>query len=164
MPRKKKLSVEVVRSLPEMLARRAAVLSPRQEAAAWFSQESWAVLDDLVKQKVAEVLAHREDFLFEPHFQERRVSFELRRLMTVPELKKWSRYYDRWGCLRCGTKRRPHASHGYCQPCKSCIWYRLKTILKELSRERSSSATEVQQLTSRITAATRLLGKGEPSR
>jgi hypothetical protein len=37
-----------------------------------------AALDQLVQQKVAEILATRDEFLFEPFFRSRQVSVELR--------------------------------------------------------------------------------------
>ncbi len=145
MPRKKKPVVEIVRVVP-LLPPVASPPSPQE------------LLERLIAQKVAEALAERDDFLFEPHFRERRVSYELRRLMTVPERKKWTVYFDRWGCLKCGTKRAVHAANGYCPTCRSKVVYRLKQILKELRGERPYAAQDVGQIVSSVTSAEQLLG------
>jgi hypothetical protein len=66
-----------------------------------------AMLDQLVEEKVAQVMAKRSDTLFQPYFQSRRVAAEIRRNQTVPERGKWSRYFKKWGCEVCGMKRQP---------------------------------------------------------
>jgi hypothetical protein len=66
-----------------------------------------ATLQKLVQQKVAEILTARDEFIFEPFFRSQQVTFEIRRLQTVPELKKWSLFYERHGCLCCGKSERP---------------------------------------------------------
>jgi hypothetical protein len=94
------------------------------------------LVERLVKRQVAEILTRRDDLAFEPFFRDRQVAYELRRLLTVPELHKWSAYFERWGCLRCGNRDRGHGSTGMCKGvCASKVRYRLKVIVKDLSAQ-----------------------------
>lgn len=90
-------------------------------------------LEKLVAEKVHEILANRdsEHLLLRPFFDSRRVSIELRRLQTVPELYKWSEYFRRFGCLICETKRTRHAACGMCPTCYLRTFGRLKRIVAE---------------------------------
>ena len=56
-------------------------------------------LNRLVQQKVAEIMAERDVIVFEPFFRSRQIAYELKRLQTVPEQRKWTVYFDRYGCL-----------------------------------------------------------------
>ncbi len=86
-------------------------------------------LDELVRQKVAEVLAQRGDAILEPFFQARHVANELRRLQNVPEQRKWSVFYERHGCLRCQDTQRPHAGTGMCDRCRNWVVQALGKII-----------------------------------
>ena len=99
------------------------------------TENDQAKLERLVQQKVAETLAARELFVFEPFFRTRQVAYEIRRLQTVPELKKWSVYYDRYGCLFCKEQTLPHASHGFCRRCLSRVSSQLNEIIRDLVRD-----------------------------
>ena len=72
--------------------------------------------------------------LLEPWFRPRQKSFEIRRTQTMPELRKWRVYFDRWGCVTCGTNKRMHAGLGFCQTCYLRVSQRIKEILKETER------------------------------
>lgn len=89
------------------------------------------LLKDLVQKQVAEIMAQRDDFVFQPFFQQKKVSDEIRRLQTVPEQNKWNRYFGRWGCLRCRTRRAPHCSLGFCARCRKLIFERLKSVIAD---------------------------------
>jgi hypothetical protein len=93
-------------------------------------------LDALVQQRVAEILAARDEFIFEPFFRSRQVAYELRRLQTVPERKKWSVYFERYGCLYCQRQDQPHGTNGFCGACHCRVTQRLKEIVSELMQER----------------------------
>ena len=71
-----------------------------------------------------------------PYFQSRRVYQEFKRLQSVPEQRKWAVHYDRFGCTRCKTKKRPHSSCGMCLRCKMQVAQQLKSIVKELGKGR----------------------------
>ncbi len=90
-------------------------------------------LQRYIQHHVAELLAQREDGIFQPFFQSRRIYQELKKLQSVPEQRKWSMYFSRYGCLFCKSKKRPHSSCGMCLRCKMCVAQRLNAIVKELS-------------------------------
>ena len=109
--------------------------SPAQIAAVQGERQT---LDQLVRQRVAEIMAERESLEFEPFFRSRQVANELRRLQTVPEQQKWGLYYERHGCLICERNDRIHAGNGMCPPCHRTITSRLRTILEALAEGRPS--------------------------
>lgn len=89
----------------------------------------------LVQQGIAEALAARDEFVFEPFFRTRQMAYEIKRLQTVPERKKWGIFFERRGCLSCHTKDKPHASNGLCSLCHGQVFRILKEILSELMQE-----------------------------
>jgi hypothetical protein len=89
------------------------------------------LLKDLVQKQVAEIMAQRDEFLFQPFFQQKKVADEIKRMQTVPEQNKWNRYYDRWGCLTCRTRKFPHCSLGMCANCHGRIFHRLKSVIAD---------------------------------
>ena len=93
-----------------------------------------AEMDRRMEQKFAELLARRDDGIIQPYFHRRRVYQEFKRLLSVPEQRKWSVYFCRFGCTRCKTKKRPHSSCGMCLRCKMQVAQQLKSIVKELSK------------------------------
>ncbi len=93
------------------------------------------LLDLLVQQKVAEALTARDEFVLEPWFRSRQVSYEIKRLQTVPERKKWSVFFERQGCLSCHKRDHPHASNDLCRPCHGQVFHVLKEIVSELMQE-----------------------------
>jgi hypothetical protein len=90
-----------------------------------------AELDRLVQEKVAEILHARDEFMFEPFFRSRQIAYELKRLQTVTEQNKWQVYFQRFGCLRCGTRERIHVGAGCCDRCYPETYNRLKQIVGE---------------------------------
>jgi hypothetical protein len=88
-------------------------------------------LDGLVQHKVAEIMADRDCVVFEPFFRSRRIADELRRLQTMPERRKWSVYYERYGCLICETQKRMHVGNGMCARCYARTFNTLKQIIAE---------------------------------
>ena len=99
------------------------------------TQVDVGTIQKLVQQQVAEALAQREAAVFEPFFRSRQVAYELRRLQSVPEQKKWSVYYERHGCQQCKRADLIHAGNGYCSRCYSRMGQILKRIIRELSEQ-----------------------------
>ena len=99
------------------------------------TQVDTGTIQKLVQQQVAEVLAQREAAVFEPFFRSRQVAYELRRLQSVPEQKKWSVYFERHGYQQCKRADLIHAGNGYCPCCYSRMGYILKGIIRELSEQ-----------------------------
>lgn len=108
------------------------ILAPRASVPAAVGQ----VIEKLVQEKVDEALEAKGSRIFEPWFRTKREAYELRRLQTVPERTKWGLYYERFGCIHCHTKKRPHASTGFCAPCRAKIAHQLEAIIRELGEAR----------------------------
>ena len=75
-------------------------------------------------------------FLLEPFFRKRRDSVRIQRLKTFPERKAVADAYAEIGCIRCQTKRRPHAACGLCDVCRR--WY--LNVLQRAIRNRQREA------------------------
>jgi hypothetical protein len=80
-------------------------------------------LNKAVREQVLEIMAERDALAFEPFFRSRQVSYELKRLQSVPEQQKFSIAYERYGCLHCGTKEAIHAGNNLCNNCRA-LWFR----------------------------------------
>jgi hypothetical protein len=88
-------------------------------------------LNSLVQQKVAEIMAERDAVVFEPFFRSRQIAYELKRLQTMPEQRKWSVWFERYGCLICETRKRIHVGNGMCTQCYQRTFQTLKQIIAE---------------------------------
>jgi hypothetical protein len=97
-----------------------------------------AMLDKLVEEKVAQVMAKKSDALFQPYFQGRGVTTGIRKTQTVSEQRRWSRYFKKWGCDVCGTKKRGHYALGRCLNCYRRTEMRLNEIMAQLASEKGS--------------------------
>jgi hypothetical protein len=90
---------------------------------------------ELVKPATPELLTEKAiredpDFVFEPWFRSRRVSYQIRALKSVPERCVWDVVFKKWGCMICQTKEKSHGSLGMCQRCHRIIWQRLRAALR----------------------------------
>jgi hypothetical protein len=117
-----------------------------------------AILDKLVEKKVGELMSRDQDLLFQPYFQGRKVAAEIRRNQTVPEQRRWSRYFKKWGCDVCEMKRQPgrhtelpprtgekikkkeHHALGRCLACYSRTEQRLNEIMAHGASQKGSIA------------------------
>ena len=88
-------------------------------------------LRKLVQQQVAEIMAERDALVFEPFFRGRQVSYEIKRLQSVPEQEKFRIGYERYGCMDCKTQGRPHAGNNLCDRCRSKWFSRFAQIIAE---------------------------------
>jgi hypothetical protein len=91
-----------------------------------------ALLDRIVTQRVAEIMAEKEAATLEPFFRSRQIAFEIRRLQTVPEQESWHVFFERHGCLYCHSKERIHGGCGMCVRCYPRILNEKQTIIREL--------------------------------
>jgi hypothetical protein len=96
-----------------------------------------AMLDKLVEEKVAELMSNGGDARFQPYFQSNRVVAEVRRNQTVSERSKWTRYFKKWGCDVCGTRKRAHLGLGRCQACYFRTDQRLRELLTQAASEKA---------------------------
>ena len=90
-----------------------------------------AELERMVDKRVAEVMADRDAFVFEPFFRSRQVAYELKRLQRVPEQQKFAVSFERYGCMICETRERIHAGNGMCGLCHAKWFRRLTQIVAE---------------------------------
>ncbi len=95
-------------------------------------------LEQFIEQKLAEMM-DGDAGVFEPFFQRKAISAEIRKLQTVPQQRKWHNYFEEWGCLMCEKKNWPHRSNGMCQSCYGRTLARLQAILRLTEKERSDA-------------------------
>ena len=116
--------------------RRMEVLPSPQELARVPSME--AEVQRRAVEMAAQIVAQKEQFMFEPFFRSRQVAYELKRLQTVPEQQTWRIYNQRFGCLICETMERIHVGCGMCGRCYASTLGRLKQIRGEQIREETA--------------------------
>jgi len=92
----------------------------------------------LAVEMAVQIVAQKEQFLFEPFFRSRQVAYELKRLQNVSEQRTWKIYYVRFGCMVCETTERIHGGCGMCCRCYSNNLGRLKQIRGEQIREETA--------------------------
>jgi hypothetical protein len=93
----------------------------------------------MVERKVAEILASHGG-VFEPFFQPQDVSAAIRKQQTVPQQRKWTYYFEEWGCLHCHSKERSHASCGLCYLCCRRVTSRLYAIIRAHTKNETMPA------------------------
>lgn len=89
------------------------------------------MLEELVNRKVEQLLANQASAVFEPFFRDKRAASAIRKLQDVHWQRKFSYYYEDWGCMICRDTSAPHTSLGMCAKC--------------LSREKARIATSVRR-------------------
>lgn len=83
-------------------------------------------IQDLVDRRVVELLADPKDFAFGGWFRDRAASNALRKQQSINDRTRWSRYFDRWGCVSCRAKDNTYGACGFCHLC----YIRIRTRLK----------------------------------
>ena len=153
MPRKKKANVEIVSASETHLV-------PLVQAPAVNLQ---AMLDRMVRERVDEILAMRAGGHVEPDFQPREVANDARIRNNVFEIRKWSLFFEKWGCRTCHRKNVAHASSGCCARCHNLVAQRLAAIKRDFYRDDPELEIErqINQITSRMRSAQALLGDVE---
>ena len=106
-----------------LAVREVEVLGPAREI-----PDARAAIEQLVEQKIAEMMGSG-DAIFEPFFRTKQIADEIKRLETVPMQRKWTRYFEEYGCLICESKEVPHRSLGMCANCHHRTAMRLARIL-----------------------------------
>jgi len=92
----------------------------------------------LALEMAAQIIAEKEQAIWEPYFRSRQVAYELKRLQNVSDQNSWKIYYLRFGCMICETTERVHGGCGKCTRCYSFILGRLKQIRGEEIRDRTA--------------------------
>lgn len=127
---------------PEIV--RAEVIYPPTPGA--FSSGVLKEFSALVEQKVAEVLAERDEFLLEPFFRDAATAKTIRRLQSVSEREKWAVYFARHGCLVCEDRRRPYSENGMDLRCRRRTYERLRAVLRRTDAKSEPPALAVVDL------------------
>lgn len=142
MPRSKKPKAELIRVQPQM---------------------DLEALDRLIQKRVAEATASQGGIL-EPWFQSNAVAAAIRRHQSIFHKRKFALYFEKWGCVVCGTKTRPHDSNAMCLPCFHQFVARIKQLEKEYAKAHPQEYAnqQTENLTSRIRNAERILGRALP--
>ena len=123
-----------------------------------------ADLERLIQQKVAEALENQKAIL-EPWFQtSRALAAAIRRHQSIFHKRKFALYFEKWGCLVCGTKEKAHASRGMCHECLCKFVQRLQQLEKEYAQAHPQEyeSQQIESLTSRVRSAERILGTARP--
>lgn len=151
MPRKKKPIVEIVPASQ-------AALVPKPSPA-----NIEAIIERMVWERVDEILAERGAAEMEPNFQPREISTEIRLRQSVYERRKWSIYFEKWGCKVCGNKKVSHVGSGSCERCYMRVYQRLAQIKHDFDKANPESEIkrDIDQITKRVRSAQALLGHGE---
>lgn len=151
MPRKKVPTAEIVP------ASQAAIVPPRSR------EDVETMIARIVRERVDEIMVKVEAGQVEPDFLLKDEAAELRRRQDVFERRKWSLYFEKYGCRTCHRKNVSNFGTGHCQPCYQLIAQRLKQLRAEYEREHPDSEIDrqIDRLTSRFRVAKSLLRGGE---
>jgi hypothetical protein len=85
---------------------------------------------------------------------------------SVFHIRKFALYFEKWGCLVCGTKEQAHDTHAMCHNCSLRFTHRLQQIEKEYAEAHPQEYEnrQIESLTSRLRNAERILGTVRPVR
>jgi hypothetical protein len=100
----------------------------------------------MVEEQVQEALSGDKESIFQPFFQTKEIAREIKRRQTVPEQQKWHFYFEKHGCLICGTKEKAHHHLGMCATCLRRTYQRLAQIIREHTPETQQSYVDTMQL------------------
>ena len=101
------------------------------------SQRLKEAITQLIEEKVSEAISG-PTAAFEPFFQSKRMLKEIRRAQSVPERNKFVYYFEKWGCMVCGTHEGGHGALGMCRTCYPRITHRLRAGVREHSEHQES--------------------------
>lgn len=79
--------------------------------------------------------AAKPDLTLEPFFRGREEARLVHLLQSPTARRALLVWFDRHGCLHCGRKDAPHASHLLCRACDHKVRYELKGIEREIEAE-----------------------------
>jgi hypothetical protein len=146
MPRKNKPRVEIMPRSEAGLVPAPPTVNPR------------AMLDQLVRERVDEIMAERGAVQLEPDFQTREVAYEIQRRQTVFERHRWRIYFEKFGCREC-HEITDHMGRGYCSKCTQLISQRLARIKRDYDQVHTEAdiRQQIDHLTSRQRTARMLL-------
>jgi hypothetical protein len=105
-----------------------------------------------------------ESVLLEPWFLPREVAWAILRLLPIFHQRKWTYFFEDWGCFKCGRKAALHVGNGLCNKCRASVSYRLKSSLKRRAVKAGPTAEQqVDRIMARVRNAQHILGGQHPS-
>jgi hypothetical protein len=102
-------------------------------------QDSTIALARMIEELVHKALSGSGAEL-QPFFGTAEVSYEIKRRQTVPEQKKFTFYFEDWGCMICGSREAGHESCGMCGRCYQRVKMKLRRSLQK--REPAKHSTQ----------------------
>jgi len=87
-----------------------------------------STLPGLQKLPKRETNVEIEMFPFGCFFGDRETASAIRRSQTVADQRRWTLYFESWGCLVCGRQDVIHAGNGMCGTCRVRTYQRLKRL------------------------------------
>lgn len=75
----------------------------------------------------------KPDLTLEPFFRSAEEAQLIRLLQSIPAVRKFAVVFERYGCLRCGSREFPHASHALCTKCRRWFYYEIKKAEKDIA-------------------------------
>jgi hypothetical protein len=67
---------------------------------------------------------------FQPWFQPKDISYEIKRRQTVQEQRKFSNYFEDFGCFVCETRDAQHHALAMCQRCYALRAQRMRASMR----------------------------------
>ncbi len=128
------------------------VLSPAPE-------DLRAQVERLVQRRLTEIMARRDLSTLAPFFESRQFTDELRRLQTAPDWHKFSVYYEKFGCISCHGREKPHHALGMCRTCRNRILERLIVIRERLNEKTKDAEQFIDALIDHEKLARKAAGK-----
>lgn len=121
-----------------------------------------AVLEGMVRKRVDEILAASGMHELSADYRPTKVAHVARQVDDLFERKKWSLYFDKWGCRICGKKTAFYGNTGHCQTCAQRIHQRLTALRRDYEKAHPEAEIErnIERLTLRARTAERLLREG----
>lgn len=120
-----------------------------------------AMIARIVRERVDEIMVKVEAGQVEPDFLPKKEAGELRRHLNMFEQRKWSLYFEKWGCRMCHRKKVAYCGTGHCNTCHSLLTARLKMLKREYECKHPADSEidrQIDRLTSRFRVAKSLLG------
>ena len=118
-----------------------------------------AVIENLVRKRVDEILAASGLAELEADLRPREIALAARQAQGVFERVKWRLYFEKWGCRKCEKKTVNHASTGHCSSCEQRLRIRMRRIKRDYLRAHPEAEIErnIDALTLRSRTAEDLL-------
>lgn len=125
-----------------------------------------ANLKNVLRGLIKEILVDEGAVSSGPAVETREIIVRTQRPLTVFDRKKWSLYFEKWGCRTCGKKNVGHGSNGHCAACNTLANNRLQQIKREFDSVRPDQQIQqnIDHLTLRLRTAKELLSDGDVER